>query len=365
MNVPSTILTLLMGIGLTLISLWVGQNYHFLLPVSATDVSSEVDRLFGAMLTISAGLFLLVQGALIYSAIRFRRKPGDDTDGPPIRGNIPLEILWTAIPAIICLGISVVSFDVYNAMGGLDPMASGSGMGMAHHHGRDTAIAATLDEAGSLDPAAATQVALGLGAAPDARGKAPDLQVNVQGLQYAWIFNYPDLNVMAGELHVPVGQDVQLNISAMDVLHAFWIPQFRIKQDAIPGRPTQLRFRATQAGRYPIVCAELCGSFHGAMRTEVLVQTPEEYESWVASVMPAATTETSQAAAPLTIAKATTALTDAEYLQPYSDRLGITDGTIAQLMPSIAAHGDHAHMGHGAMAMSSTGVALAGSSDRS
>lgn len=345
MNVPSTILTLLMGIGLTLISLWVGQNYHFLLPVSATDVSPEVDRLFGAMLTISAGLFLLVQGALIYAAIRFRRKPGDNTDGPPIRGNIPLEILWTAIPAIICLGISVVSFDVYNSMGGLDPMASGSGMGMAHHHGRDTAIAATLDGPDAPGSIPATQVALGLGAAPDARDKAPDLQVNVQGLQYAWIFNYPDLNVMAGELHVPVGQDVQLNISAMDVLHAFWIPQFRIKQDAIPGRPTQLRFRATQTGRYPIVCAELCGSFHGAMRTEVLVETPEEYASWLASVMPA-TPETAQTMAASVIARATTELTDSEYLQPYSDRLGITDGAIAQLQPAAMVHA-----GHGAMAM--------------
>ena len=331
MNVPSTILTLLMGIGLTLISLWVGQNYHFLLPVSATDVSPEVDRLFGAMLTIATGLFLLVQGCLIYAILRFRRKPGDDTDGPPIRGNIPLEILWTAIPAVICLGISVFSFDVYNSMGGLDPMASGAGMGMAHHHGHHTAIAATLDEAPAMN---GTEVALGLGAAPGSQGQAPDLQVNVQGLQYAWIFNYPDLNVMAGELHVPVGQDVQLNISAMDVLHAFWIPQFRIKQDAIPGRPTQLRFRATQPGRYPIVCAELCGSFHGAMRTEVLVQTPEEYEAWVASVMPETeTTETSQGSA-VTLAQNPQNLTDSEYLQVYSDRLGIETRSIAQLAPA-------------------------------
>lgn len=334
MNVPSTILTLLMGIGLTLISLWAGQNYHVLLPVSATDVSSEVDRLFGAMLTIAAGLFVLVQGALIYAIVRFRQKPGDDTDGPPIRGNIPLEILWTAIPAIICLAIALFSFDIYNSMGGLDPMASGAGSGMAHHHhGKNMAIAAPLT--GDGPPTAPTQVALGLGAAPESQGQAPDLEVNVQGLQYAWIFNYPSLNgTVTGELHVPVGKDVQLNISAMDVLHAFWIPQFRIKQDAIPGQPTQLRFRATKAGHYPIVCAELCGSFHGAMRTEILVQTPEEYDQWVASVMPAPESgETAATASPAIVATATRELTDTEYLQPYSDRLGIDASTVTQLAP--------------------------------
>lgn len=339
MNVPSTILTLLMGIGLTLISLWAGQNYHVLLPVSATDVSSEVDRLFGAMLTIAAGLFVLVQGALVYALVRFHQKPGDDTDGPPIRGNIPLEILWTAIPAIICLAIALFSFDIYNSMGGLDPMASGAGSGMAHHHhGKNMAIAAPLDgsDGGALPPA--TQVALGLGAAPESQGKAPDLEVNVQGLQYAWIFNYPSLNgTVTGELHVPVGQDVKLNISAMDVLHAFWIPQFRIKQDAIPGQPTQLRFRATKAGRYPIVCAELCGSFHGAMRTEILVQTPEEYDQWVASVMPAPESGETAATPPAAIvATATRDLTDAEYLQPYSDRLGVDARAVAQLAPAAA-----------------------------
>ncbi|TAD79701.1 MAG: cytochrome c oxidase subunit II [Oscillatoriales cyanobacterium] len=340
MNVPSTILTLLMGIGLTLISLWAGQNYHLLLPVSATDVSSEVDRLFGAMLTIAAGLFVLVQGALIYAIVRFRQKPGDDTDGPPIRGNIPLEILWTAIPAIICLAIAVFSFDIYNSMGGLDPMASGAGSGMAHHHhGKNLAIAAPLDGSDNGALPAATQVALGLGAAPESQGKPPDLEVNVQGLQYAWIFNYPSLNgTVAGELHVPVGKDVQLNIAAMDVLHAFWIPQFRIKQDAIPGQPTQLRFRATKAGNYPIVCAELCGSFHGAMRTTILVQTPEEYDQWVASVMPAPESgETAANPAPALVATATRDLTDTEYLQSYSDRLGIEAQAIAQLTTPAAA----------------------------
>jgi cytochrome c oxidase subunit 2 len=116
---------LLVGIAITLISLWYGHN-HDLLPVAASPEAAEVDQLFDLMMTIAFGLVLLVEGALVVSLIRFRRRTGDNTDGPPIHGNIPLEIVWTAIPAVIVLGIGIYSFDIYNQMGGLDPMASGS-----------------------------------------------------------------------------------------------------------------------------------------------------------------------------------------------------------------------------------------------
>jgi cytochrome c oxidase subunit 2 len=122
-NIPSQITTLLAGIALTLISLWYGQN-HGLLPLAASDEAAQVDALFNMMMTISTGLFLLVQGVIIAAAIKFRRRKDDETDGPPIHGNIPLEIVWTAIPAVMVLIISVYSFEIYNSMGGLDPMAS-------------------------------------------------------------------------------------------------------------------------------------------------------------------------------------------------------------------------------------------------
>ena len=105
--------------------------------------------------------------------------------------------------------------------------------------------------------------------------------VDVKGIQYAWIFNYPEMALPAGELHIPVGADVQLNLSAEDVIHSFWVPNFRFKQDALPGIPTELRFVATKPGTYPVVCAELCGGYHGSMRTEVIVHTPEDYEAGV------------------------------------------------------------------------------------
>ncbi|MGB7251483.1 MAG: cytochrome c oxidase subunit II transmembrane domain-containing protein, partial [Phormidesmis sp.] len=121
MNIPSSIVTLLLGIFVTLASLWYGQN-HGLMPVAASSEAELVDGLFNTMMTIGFGLFLLVEGALVIAAFRFRRKDGDEGDGEHLEGNIPLEIVWTAIPAVIVLGISIYSFDIYSRMGGLDLM---------------------------------------------------------------------------------------------------------------------------------------------------------------------------------------------------------------------------------------------------
>ncbi|HEY9908779.1 MAG TPA: cytochrome c oxidase subunit II, partial [Thermosynechococcaceae cyanobacterium] len=310
MNIPSSIITLLIGVVLTLVSLWYGQNSN-LLPVAASEEAPLVDGLFNFMLTIGTGLFLLVIGIVLYSAFKFRRQPGDETDGPPVHGNIPLEILWTAIPAVIVLGLGVYSFDVYNAIGGLNPMDHSVAHGQADHQMAQmkmpgAAIAATLDappesitegqtrnqevqDQATQDPATDAvradipqrkdaptlgTVSPRIGASPDRQGKPPQMVVNVAGMQYAWIFTYPDSGVVSGELHVPVGRDVLLNITANDVLHAFWVPEFRLKQDAVPGRQTELRFTPSLVGEYPMICAELCGPYHGVMRTKVIAETP-------------------------------------------------------------------------------------------
>ncbi len=279
MNIPTTILTLLAGIAITLLSLWFGQNNN-LLPLAAAENAGGFDSLFNVMFAIAMGLFLLVQGLIVIAAIKFRQRPGDDSDGPPIHGNIPLEILWTAIPAVLVLGVSVYSFDIYNRMGGLDPMNHG---GHSAHSAPTAQMMAYESSSGEAQAASQdSQYAGGIGARPGGEEKPADVVVNVTGLQYAWIFNYPN-GIISGELHIPANRDVQLNLSAQDVLHAFWVPQFRLKQDAIPGRQTELRFVPTEPGTYPIVCAELCGSYHGAMRSQVIVETPEAYDSWVQS----------------------------------------------------------------------------------
>ncbi len=275
MNIPSNIITLIAGIALTLISLWYGQN-HGLLPIAASEEATEIDGLFNFMMTIATGLFLLVEGVLVYSLIKFRRRKGDTTDGPPVEGNVPLEIVWTAIPTIIVFILAVYSFDVYNALGGLDPMASHDYLASHDHH----QMVAIEEDNSHLVAMDGEQVALGLGQSP--YGEAvPPLVVNVNGIQYAWIFTYPETGIVSGELHVPVNRPVQLNMSAGDVLHAFWLPEFRIKQDVIPGRESELTFTPTKVGQYPVICAELCGAYHGGMKTTITVHSAEDYQQWL------------------------------------------------------------------------------------
>jgi cytochrome c oxidase subunit 2 len=207
----------------------------------------------------------------------------------------------------------VYSVDVYERMGGLNTIGH---PGMAHHHSAQT-VAMADSLTGDPEPTQmATLPTYGLGANPDADNQA-DLTVNVLGMQYAWIFTYPDQGITTGELHVALGQDVQLNITAQDVIHSLWVPQFRMKQDAIPGAPAELRFKATKVGTYPIVCTELCGSYHGSMRSQVIVHSPEEYDQWLSE------NQIAQKDNPPTLAVNPAALSNEEFLAPYSDAIGV------------------------------------------
>ena len=321
MNIPSSITTLIAGIALTLISLWYGQN-HGLLPVQASTEAAQVDGIFDFMMTIATGLFFLVQGVLIVSIIKFRRRKGDLTDGPPVEGNIPLEILWTAIPTVIVFIIAIYSFEVYNTMGGLDPMAS------MDKRPQQNLVAFDSSQG---------EVALGLGSSPYAPTEDLPLEVDVNGLQYAWIFTYPETGVISGDLHIPLGREVKLNISAQDVLHAFWLPEFRIKQDAIPGRTAQLRFTATRPGQYPIICAELCGPYHGGMKAQLFVQTPEEYNQW----MEENSQYYSQNPLDKAVALQTAHNSPAAVIAPFVEDMGVTPQVLDELKALHHHHSNH------------------------
>ncbi|NJN85665.1 MAG: cytochrome c oxidase subunit II [Leptolyngbyaceae cyanobacterium SL_7_1] len=323
MNIPSQILTMLAGIALTLISLWFGQH-HGLLPVAASKEAELVDGLFNTMMVVSVGLFILVQGVILISLFKFRRRAGDDTDGPPIHGNIPLEIVWTAIPAVIVLVIGVYSFDVYKALGGFDPEAANDpGVAQVAMLAGDEFSTAILDPSQIKKHGHHHQMALGIGAFPEDEGRAADLIVDVKGIQYAWIFSYPG-GITSGELHVPISKEVQLNLNAQDVLHAFWLPEFRLKQDAIPGRRTELRFKPERLGEYPVICAELCGPYHGGMVTKLYVEDQETFDTWVQTQLASQDNGEAIALNPLD-------RTDSEYLAPFVSDLGITAETLAQL----------------------------------
>ncbi len=321
MKIPGNVITLLVGVVITIISLWYGQN-HGLMPVAASGDAEKVDGIFNYMMTIATGLFLLVEGVLVYCLIRFRRRKGDQTDGPPVEGNVPLEILWTAIPTVIVFTLAVYSFEVYNGLGGLDPTISrdNAGQQMAHNH---------MGHMGSMGNMVAMasdgDVALGIGLDSEEQGVKP-LMVDVKGIQYAWIFTYPDTGIISGELHAPVDRPVQLNMEAGDVIHAFWIPQLRLKQDVIPGRGSTLVFNANVPGKYPVICAELCGAYHGGMKSVFYAHTAEEYDSWVAANAPAPTESMA-----MTLPKSTGTMTPEEYLAPYANEMGVGSTVLAQL----------------------------------
>jgi cytochrome c oxidase subunit II len=322
-QIPVSLWTLVAGVLVTAISIWIGQH-HSLLPEQASLQAPMVDGFFNVMFTIAIALFLVVEGTIIIFLVKYRRRRGDNSDGVPVEGNVPLEIFWTAIPSLIVLCLGIYSVDVFNRMGGLEP--AGHPHGAAHAaHVSGSAIAATLDH--PMESATAPKI--GIGASSTTQDKAADLVVDVQGMQYAWIFNYPDSGVSAGELHVPVGADVQLNLSAQDVIHSFWVPNFRLKQDAIPGIATQLRFVATKPGTYPVVCAELCGGYHGSMRSQVIVHTPEEFESWLTENQVAQKQDLNKA-----IAVNPANLSTSEFLAPHVHNLGVSAATLESLVTS-------------------------------
>ncbi|XGV98965.1 MAG: cytochrome c oxidase subunit II [Leptolyngbya sp. BL-A-14] len=373
MNIPSSITTMLAGILLTLVSIWVGQN-HGLMPVEASDAAPLIDGLFNTMMTIGTGLFLLVIGVIFVAAFKFRRQPGDETDGSPVHGNIPLEILWTGIPAVIVLGLAIYSFEVYTQIGGLNPMEHSVAHGQPTHQvamsGKkamsgaaiaaplptdDSAMSGLMADAapevqtqaqnaipGGVTPkedGSKASITPGVGATPGTSDSSEEFVIQANGLQYAWIFTYPDSGVVAGELHVPVGRKILLNISASDVLHAFWVPEFRLKQDAVPGQPTELRFTPNRVGEYPVICAELCGPYHGAMRTKVVAETPADFAAWVQEQKVASASGLEQTLAVNPADKAPDA-----FLAPYANRMGIQPEMLHQL---------HSEAGHGALSSAS------------
>jgi len=228
------------------------QMYRHFLPQAASWESVAYDNLFRFTVSIAAMIFLLVQGMLIFIIVRFRRRPDDVGDGPPIHGNTTLEAVWTIIPAVIVTVLAFYSYDVLKIVElPYDRLSSWF--------------------CGPLTPA---QVL----AEPISGG---DVVVDVIGYQFYWEFRYPQYgNATSTEMHVPVDEFVLLRLTSNEVIHSFWVPEFRFKKDAPPGYVNQARFRASVVGTYPIICAELCGLGHSQMRARLVVESREDFERW-------------------------------------------------------------------------------------
>lgn len=270
------------AIALALVSYWIGQQSYSWLPPQASAESLMVDNLFSFLTTVGAFIFLGVSGTLVYSALFQRAAKYDMGDGPPIEGNVTLEIVWTAIPFVLVMWVALYSFQIYDRMGILGPMehnhsamAMAGPMTSAMESGSSPAIAEP-DPAGSA-------IAEGAPALPD------NPPIDVYARQWAWEFRYTGDGadhrgpIVSTELHLPTQQRARLMLHSEDVIHGFYIPAFRVKQDIIPNEATLFEFTPIREGRYRLRDSLYSGTYFAAMQTDVVVQSPEDYQAWLAA----------------------------------------------------------------------------------
>ena len=239
------------------ISFWIGFNVN-LLPAEASINAPIYDELFKILFIIGLIIFIGMTIAVIYSLFKFKRRKDEIGDGIALEGNLSLEIIWTLIPSIIVLIIGIYSYNIYDRMGGMKEL----------NHSHEMMSSNTEKIWAGISQASNNDIA------------NKNLSVEVSAMQFAFLFNYPKGEFISGELHVPVNNKVSMRMESKDVIHAFWVPQFRIKQDIIPGQPTILNFTPTKVGKYPIICAELCGPYHGGMRASIIVEEESDYKDW-------------------------------------------------------------------------------------
>jgi cytochrome c oxidase subunit II len=245
-----------LAIGIALISLWMGQQAYSWFPPQASAESILIDDLFSFLVTLGTFIFLGVVGTLTYSVLFQRAGKYDASDGPPIEGNVTLEIVWTAIPLLLVIWIATYSYQIYDQMSILGPMEH-------VHLGMATAEAT---------PMAATDATM-----------PPTENIEVHSRQWVWEFLYPGKNVTSSELHLPNDRRIKLALTSEDVIHGFYIPAFRLKQDIIPGRKIDFEFTPIRSGTYRLRDSQYSGTYFAAMQTNVIVESPESYQQWLAT----------------------------------------------------------------------------------
>ncbi|QLE54919.1 cytochrome c oxidase subunit II [Nostoc sp. TCL26-01] len=261
MNIPkpSNIITLVVGaIAITIISFWIGKQAYTWLPPQAAAESHLIDDLFSFLVTLGAFIFLGVTCTLIYSLLFHRAAKDDFSDGPHIEGNVTLEVVWTAIPILLVFWIAGYSYQIYEQMGIQGPTA------LVHLHnpmGMESAYAATND--GLAEPVE---------------------NIDVLAKQWAWVFHYPEQDVTSTELHLPSDRRVKLALHSDDVLHGFYIPAFRLKQDIIPNHNIDFEFTPIRPGQYSLTDSQYSGTYFATMQANVVVESPEEYHQWLTTI---------------------------------------------------------------------------------
>ncbi len=213
-------------------------------PAAASTQAHRTDTLYHVLVIVTIPIFVLVTTVVLYSVWQFRMKPGEELkDGPPIHGSTRLEAFWTAMPAVLLLSMVGYSFVVLH---------------------------------------------------DNEKKPAREINVEVYGQQFFWSYEYPP-SVTGGaplkttQLYVPKGESVEFNLHSRDVIHAFWIPAFRIQEDVVPGITTHWRATPDLLGNYPVVCNLLCGVGHSLMRSTVHVVSEASFKAWIAGKTSTAT----------------------------------------------------------------------------
>ncbi len=217
----------------TAFGIWLSLEIDWF-PQSASTAAPAIDQLYDVLLIASVPIFVLVMTVAIYSVWQFRAKPGDKGDGAPIHGNALLEVIWVAVPFLIVSALAAYGW----------------------------VVLVDIEKA-----------------------EADAITVNVTGQQFTWSFAYPDdatgEPVRSSELVLPVNRQIDFRIKALDVLHSFWVPEFRLKSDAVPGITTHYPVTPNREGEFQVVCAELCGIGHSTMRQPVRVVSQTEFDTWL------------------------------------------------------------------------------------
>jgi cytochrome c oxidase subunit 2 len=238
------VLGIVLGLGATAVAILIPW-----LPESGSEQADDIDFVFWFVTAICIAVFSVVASIAVYSVLKFRAPPDDDADGLPIHGHTGIEIIWTVVPFLLVTAMGIVS-----------------------------AVALARTE------------------------KIPDdaMVVNVVGRQFAWQFLYPPANapdpgenrmecdanpvrprcLTSGQLHLPLGVPVHLKVRADDVIHSFWVPEFRQKQDLLPGQVRSIAVTPTKVGEYEVLCTELCGLGHSTMRAAAIVSTRADFAKW-------------------------------------------------------------------------------------
>ncbi len=215
---------------ITAVGLYFLLDWMFARPVAASAQAGPIDTLFKAHFITIAILFALIMVIMLYAVVAFRRDPDDESDGPHIHGHTSLEIAWTVLPTFVVIGFGVYGIIVFQD------------------------ITAVQDN---------------------------EMVVSVVGRQWSWSFEYPDEEIKSARLVLPIDQPILLELESEDVIHSFWVPEFRVKQDVVPGAMFPLRITPTKLGSYRLVCAEICGNGHGGMVADVEVVSLDAFEQFL------------------------------------------------------------------------------------